>query len=98
MHITFMPQRRDDTLSLSKDGEVLTVNGVAFDFSSLTEGDLMTCDTLECDWMVGDVTRTGGVIHLMLILPISADAPQESRFPGAIVAKDGPIPLLSGTI
>ena len=40
MKITFTPQLRADVLSLSLDGDVLTVNGTAYDFGPLAEGGL----------------------------------------------------------
>ena len=38
MIITFFPLRSDATLALSRQGDVLSVNGEAFDFSDLPEG------------------------------------------------------------
>ena len=38
MQITLTPQRRDDTLTLTRSGDVLTINGEAFDFAAIPEG------------------------------------------------------------
>jgi hypothetical protein len=93
MQISFSPMRRDDTLTLSRRGDVLTLNGEAYDFSGLPEGATLPRDAVTCDWLAGDVTRIGGVIHLTLILPHGIDAPHETLFPASILAADGAIPL-----
>ncbi len=93
MNISFSPMRRDDTLSLSKSGDILTINGEAFDFSALPEGATLPRDAVTCDWLASDVTRTGGVIHLTLILPHGPRAPAETLFPAPIAATDGAIGL-----
>jgi len=94
MQITLIPQRRDDALSLSRSGDILTLNGVDFDFSALTEGAVLPREDVACDWLASDVTRTGGVLHLALILPHGANAPEQSLFPAPIiVAADGPVTL-----
>ncbi|CUH67958.1 hypothetical protein TG4357_03306 [Thalassovita gelatinovora] len=94
MKITLFPQRRDDSLSLSKTGDILTVNGTDFDFSTLTEGEVLPREDVACDWIASDVTRTGGVLHLALILPHGSDAPVETKFPAPLtITADGPITL-----
>ncbi len=54
-------------------------------------------ETLECEWLVGDVTRRDGSLCLMLILPVGAGASLDARFPSSIDAEDGPIPLIEIT-
>ena len=94
MQITLTPQRRDDTLTLTRSGDVLTINGEAFDFTAIPEGGTLPRDAVACDWLAGDVTRAGGVLHLTLILPHGADAPLETRFPAPItLTGDGPVAL-----
>jgi hypothetical protein len=93
MRITFSPTRRDDRLVLIKSGDVLTINGEAFDFSALPEGNTLPRDAVACEWLAGDVERIEGVIHLALILPHGAQAPQQTRFPVPIIAGDGPVAL-----
>lgn len=94
MQIAFTPMRRDDVLSLSRDGEALTVNGAVMDFSTLAEGDRKAPGELGCDWLAGDVVRTNGVLHLTLVLPHGPRAPQETLFPRPLtVTQDGPIPV-----
>ena len=94
MIITFTPMRRDDTLTLSKAGEVLTINGEAFDLSGIPDGATLPCAAVACDWLASDIERVGDTIHLTLILPHGADAPQSVLFPQSIhITHDGPIAL-----
>ncbi|WP_212525615.1 hypothetical protein [Actibacterium sp. MT2.3-13A] len=93
MHISFSPQRRDDTLNLSKSGDILTVNGADFDFSDLAEGAVLPREAVACDWLASDVARVGGAIRLTLILPHGADAPEAVTFPQPIILSDAPIHL-----
>lgn len=92
MLISFSPQRRDDTLVVSKAGDVLTVNGEAFDFTSLPDGATLPAGEVPCEWIAGPVERIGGVIHLTLILPHGPNPSEEVAFPEPItVTADGPI-------
>lgn len=94
MKINLTPQRRDHALSLSKAGDVLTVNGDQFDFSSLPDGATITAGVVPCEWIVGPVERIGGVIHLTLILPHGSNPSQAVAFPVAIRnPPDGPIAI-----
>lgn len=94
MKITFTPMRQDVPLSLEKHGDVLTLNGEAFDFAPLSEGDTLPRAAVNCPWLASDVTRLNGEIHLTLILPHSASAPQDTLFPAPLtIATDGPIAL-----
>ena len=91
MKISFTPVRRDDLLSLIVDGDTLTINDEAFDFTPLSEGQTLPRADVPCDWLTSDVERINGEIHLTLILPHGAKAPQETRFPQPITANDGPV-------
>ena len=94
MQITLTPMNRDDRLTLERSGDSLTINGEAFDFTAIPEGGTLPRDAVACDWLAGDVTRAGGVLHLTLILPHGADAPLETRFPAALtLTGDGPVAL-----
>ena len=94
MQITLTPMNRDDRLTLERSGDSLTINGEAFDFTAIPEGGTLPRDAVACDWLAGDVTRAGGVLHLTLILPHGADAPLETRFPAPItLTGDGPVAL-----
>lgn len=92
MKITFTPVRRDDTLSLAKSGDVLSINGEAFDLSGIPEGATLPREAVACDLLASDIERQGGELRLTLILPHGANAPQDTLFPQPItVTADGPI-------
>lgn len=85
--------RRDDRLVLSRSGDVLTVNGEAFDFSGVPEGSTLPLDAVASDWLAAGVERIGGALHITLILPHGASAPQETVPAPGIDPPDGPIHL-----
>lgn len=92
MNIILTPQVRSDSLALSKSGDILTINGDAFDFSFIGDGDILPRDAVECELLVSDVTRTDGEITLSLILPIRSAASDSAKFPEPILnAPDGDI-------
>lgn len=94
MKIKLSPQRRDDTLTASRAGEVLTLNGEAFDFSQLPEGGTLPADAIDSEWIVGDVSRVAGELHLTLRLPHGANPGHAVAFPDPLhVTTGGPIPL-----
>ena len=94
MKIILSPIRTDETLTASRDGEMLTLNGETFDFSPLGEGETLPADAIDSPWIVGDVTRTDGALHITLRLPHGANAPEETRFPEPIIdPPDGEIAL-----
>ena len=94
MKIALSPTRRDETLTASKSGDTLTLNGETFDFSPLAEGETLPADAIDSPWIAGDVTRTDGALHITLRLPHGANAPEETRFPETIIdPPDGEIAL-----
>jgi hypothetical protein len=94
MQISFSPVRCDDTLTLSLSGDVLTVNGVAFDFTTLSEGQSWSAEQVGCPWLAEEVRRQAGELCLCLILPHGADAPDQTLFPQSLrVTQDGSIPV-----
>jgi len=94
MKITLHPVRADAALTLSRTGDTLTVNGVAFNFTALKDGDTRPRDAVDCPALLSDVTRIDGVLHLTLLLPHGANAPQETLFPEPLlVTQDGDIAL-----
>jgi len=86
-------------MMLAVDGDRLQISiggdePVEVDFSWLPEGAMLPADAIDCEWVCGPVTRTGGEIHLTLRLPHAAIAPHETRFPApAHVVEDGPVAL-----
>lgn len=94
MNITLSPQRRDDTLTVIKSGDTLTINGAAYDFSVVPDGATLPKDATDCEWLASDVERIGGVLHLTLLLPHGADASEAARFPQPIInPADGELEL-----
>ena len=92
MDITLTPQVRPDSLTVSKSGDILTINGDAFDFSFIEEGDTLPADAVDCPLLASEVTRTDGEIILSLLLPIGPAASEAARFPAPILnAPDGDI-------
>ena len=93
MIINFTPQRRDDTLSLEKtSGDRLRINGELFNFNTLNDGDTIPADSIPCEWIIGDVTRVDGHVHVTLILPHGPNPTHVQAFPSPItVTEDGPI-------
>ncbi|WP_211092083.1 hypothetical protein [Aliigemmobacter aestuarii] len=76
--IGFSPVRSEDRLSLSLDGDRITINGQRFDLAPLDEGAALPAFH---PWVEGEIVRQGGVILLRLRLPHGPDAPEEARFP-----------------
>lgn len=91
MHISFSPQRRDDTLTLERTApDRLRINGELFNFGPLPDG--ATIPEVPCDWIVGPVERIDGEIHLTLLLPHGPNPSQTVAFPEPItVTEDGPV-------
>lgn len=100
MHITLSPIRSDETLTLHRAGDVLTINGTALDFGPLPEGAVLPRSAAGCAEICSDVTRIDGEIHLTLALPhgpVPSPAPpgaQAVLFPAPVhVTEDGPVAL-----
>lgn len=85
MIIKLSPQRRDDILSISRLGDILTINGMEYDFTLLGEGGLLPRDAVDCPFLISDVERVNGAIVLSFILPHGPNASVAARFPGDII-------------
>lgn len=82
MLVKFSPVRRDDTLVVSKSGEVLTINDEEFDFSVIPNGASLPSSAVSCEWVTGDLSRdSGGVLTITLILPHGANPSDAVAFP-----------------
>lgn len=84
MKIALSPSRRDDTLSVVKAGDILTINGAVFDFSSLPDGATIPVGEIPCEWIIGPVERVAGRLHLTLILPHCSNPSEAVAFPAPI--------------
>lgn len=94
MQISFSPMRRDDRLTLVRQGTALIINGLCYDFGTLPDGATLPRAAVACDWLLSDVERIGGILHLTLILPHGADAPAAALDPKPLSVRiDGPIDL-----
>ncbi|MCP3177315.1 hypothetical protein MJO47_09410 [Desulfuromonas sp. KJ2020] len=94
MKINLSPQRRDDALNVSRTGDILTINGGGYDFSQLPEGATLSAAAVDCEFIVGDISRTNGELELTLLLPHGPNPTQEQAFPHPVeVLTDGPIAL-----
>lgn len=91
MRITFSPVRMDMALTASVMGDLLTINDEAIDLSAVTEAAPLKDHSHF--WIEGPVRRIKGDLHLTLILPHGANAPQETLFPEAVEVVEGRIPL-----
>ena len=85
MRITLNPQRRDATLIVSKHGDTLTINGVAYDFSVIPDGATLPASAVDCEYITGNIERINGVLHISLILPHGPNPSQEVAFPAPII-------------
>lgn len=89
MHITLSPVRMDATLTVSRAGSVLTLNGDPVDLDTYTAD-----PEAPHPWIVGQPVLTEGLWHVTLILPHGADASEAVRFPAPIMLTgDGPVAL-----
>ena len=94
MKITLSPQRRDDTLTAIKQGDVLTINGTDYDFTDLPDGGTLPAEAVDCEYVFGSVDRVNGEIELTLLLPHGANASEAARFPEPIInSADGELEL-----
>ena len=94
MKIKLSPVRLDESLAVTRTGDVLTINGQPFDFSQLPEGATLPAEAIESEHFVGPVERINGELHLTLRLPHGPNPSQAVAFPQPItVTADGPVML-----
>ena len=95
MRITLCPVRMDlEHPEVHRTGDILTLDGVAFDFAPLPEGGVLPADAIDSKWFRGPVSRIDGDIHLTLLLPHGPNAPEATRFPETLILEeDGPVDL-----
>ncbi|HBO5588209.1 TPA: hypothetical protein L4556_004683 [Pseudomonas aeruginosa] len=84
----------DERLSLSRAGDVLTVNGQVFDFTPLPDGGELPAEAIGSEWFAGPALRRAGRLELILRFPLAADASAAARFPEPLLIEaDGPVEL-----
>lgn len=84
MKIYFDPIRYRAALEVVKAGDVLTINGVAFDFSVVPEGALLPSSAVACEFVRGDITRVDGALSLTLLLPYDVTSPNHRFDPAPL--------------
>src|SRR5690606_21239084 len=62
-------------------GDILTLNGVPFDFGPLPDGATLPSEAIDSEWIVGPVSRIDGELHLTLRLPHGPNPSQAVAFP-----------------
>lgn len=97
MDLKFTPCRMEERLIASVSGDTITLNGVVFDLSPLTEGDLLPVQAIGSPWFASDIERVGGVIRFTLRIPHGVDTPRETLFPENfdtyLTIVSGPVPI-----
>ncbi|HWJ89341.1 MAG TPA: hypothetical protein VNS12_14840 [Pelagibacterium sp.] len=94
MLIYFSPQRRDDTLAASRQGDTLTINGDVFDFSTLPDGATIAVENSPSPWITSPIERINGELHLTMLLPHGPNPSPAVAFPDPLVdPADGPLVL-----
>jgi hypothetical protein len=83
------PSSSPVTLDVSSEGDVLTINGEAFDFSTLEEGGKIEAVDVPSEYIISDVTRINGVVELTMIAPYLGEGTQEERFPTPYTPSSG---------
>ena len=92
MKINLIPQINSNILKLSKKGDVLSINGEKYDFSSLKDGEYINAADIPNDFIFNRVERVGGEIVLSVIFPYTFSSKNVELEP-IIVTKDGNIEL-----
>lgn len=95
MKINLSPQfRTDNTMTITKQGDVLTINGVVYDFTQLPDGGELPADAVDCEFVISSVKRVNGELEFTLLFPISYNASEAARFPEPIInPADGELEL-----
>lgn len=93
MIIIFSPQLRNDTLTLAKQGDVLTINSVEIDFSPLESGTKLPSDVCQTysPFLLAAQRNGDGELEVTLLLPHGKDATQAALFPQPVTPTDGPV-------
>ena len=85
MKITLSPTRSDAPLSISKQGDALTINGVTYDFSVIPDGATLPASAVDCEYITGNIERINGVLQISLVLPHGPNPSQAVAFPEPLI-------------
>ncbi len=94
MQITFTPLRCDADLVLERAGDCLVINGQSHDFTDVEEDTPLSFETHGIPWIMSDVIRRDGLLHLTMMLPYGADMAQHPPQKVTLnIEADGPVIL-----
>ena len=92
--LKYSPQRRDNTLTIIKAADTLTINGTVYDFTNLLNGETLPQEAIDCEFICGDVERTNGELIIPILLPLKRGASQLAKFPDPVtINTDGQVVL-----
>ncbi|WP_256824938.1 tail fiber assembly protein [Pseudomonas kurunegalensis] len=81
-------------LTVYKQGDSLTINGLTLDFTRLPDGATLPAAATGCPWIIAPVERVEGELVVKLLMPIPDDADRAARYPADVVAPgDGKVAL-----
>lgn len=87
MLIKLIPCRTDDfTLTLTKEGDSLIVNGECYDFSQIENGDVLPAGAAKGEYFRWDITRDNGQLIIPINFPLPANYSYAQAFPAPIEA------------
>lgn len=96
IYIKLAPIVSRDRISVSTEGDTITINNGSYDLSVIPDGATLpnAQEATGCEYFVGDIERIDGELHITLLLPIAEKAGQEACFPAPIaVEQDGVVEL-----
>ena len=85
MKITFVPQRRDETFMISKAGDVLTINNVAYDFSVIPDGGSLPASATGSDYFCGQIERIAGELRVSILSAHGPNPNLNVAFPAVLI-------------
>ena len=92
MIVSLSPILHDADLTVSRHGDVLTINGDPVNLSAIPDGATLPAGAINNPWIVGPVERIDGVLHVTLILPHGPNPSQAVAYPEPItLAGNGPV-------
>ena len=91
MTIKFKSINSYSPLTVTKQGDALTVNGIEYDFTALPDGATLPSEAIDCDYIVGDIERVNGVIEITLLAPYHQADKSNLDLVGITDALDGVI-------
>ena len=94
MKINLSPVDGLPSLLISKEGDILTINGEAFDFGPLDEGDELPVEAIASSWFAAPVQRVNGELIVSVLLPLPENYSYAQAFPEPLTyVPDGSITL-----